>query len=96
MLNLNRTVLPISYFLLADSADLLFCNNAFNLLVENPLLLHLKSNDRNTDIKSSFLQHSHSIIKVQNLHRERSVVHHFSTKIQIYSVTDGGVWTLLL
>lgn len=51
MLNLNRTVLPISYFLLADSADLLFCNNAFNLLVENPLLLHLKSNDRNTDIK---------------------------------------------
>lgn len=54
MLNLNRTVLPISYFLLADSADLLFCNNAFNLLVENPLLLHLKSNDRNTDIKSSF------------------------------------------
>lgn len=30
----------ISYFLLADSADLLFCNNTFNLLVENPLLLH--------------------------------------------------------
>lgn len=94
MLNLNRTVLPISYFLLADSADLLFCNNTFNLLVEDPLLLHLKSNDRNTDIKSAFC--STVTRKVQNLHLERSVVHHFSTNIQKYSVTDEGAWTLPL
>lgn len=30
----------VSYFLLADSAGLLFCNDTFNLLVEDPLLLH--------------------------------------------------------
>lgn len=32
----------VSYFLLADSAGLLLCNDTFNLLVENALLLHLK------------------------------------------------------
>lgn len=36
------SVLPVSYFLFADSAGLLICNDTFDLLVENSLLLHLK------------------------------------------------------
>lgn len=36
------SLLPVSYFLFADSAGLLVCNDTFDLLVENSLLLHLK------------------------------------------------------
>lgn len=33
----------VSYFLLADSAGLLLCDDTFNLLVKDSLLLHLKT-----------------------------------------------------
>lgn len=36
-------MLPVSYFLLADSAGLLLCDDTFNLLVEDSLLLHLET-----------------------------------------------------
>lgn len=39
-------LLPVSDFLLADSAGLLLCNDTFNLLVEDSLLLHLKPDNR--------------------------------------------------
>lgn len=35
--------LPVSYLLLADSACLLLCYDTFDLLVEDSLLLHLKT-----------------------------------------------------
>lgn len=38
-------LLPVSYLLLADSAGLLLCDDTFNLLVEDPLLLHLKTHN---------------------------------------------------
>ena len=40
---MKKRVLPVSYFLLADSAGFLLCNYTFNLLVEDSLLLHLKT-----------------------------------------------------
>lgn len=36
-------MLPVSYFLLADPAGLFFSNDTFNLLVEDSLLLHLRT-----------------------------------------------------
>lgn len=38
----SETVVPVSDFLLADSADLFLRNHTFHLLMEDPLLLHLK------------------------------------------------------
>lgn len=42
-------LLPVSYLLLADSAGLLLCDDTFDLLVEDPLLLHLKTHNIETD-----------------------------------------------
>lgn len=40
--SVTDSLLPVSYFLFADSAGLLVCNDTLDLLVENSLLLHLK------------------------------------------------------
>lgn len=41
----RESLLPVSDLLLADSAGLLLCDDTFDLLVEDPLLLHLETHD---------------------------------------------------
>lgn len=55
---------PVSYFLLADSAGLLLCDDTFNLLVEDSLLLHLQTEkcleeDKETDLVTDVKQEHH-------------------------------------
>lgn len=50
----KRAVLPVSYLLLANSAGLFFCDDTFNLLVEDSLFLYLKAQ---VEARSNQLQH---------------------------------------
>lgn len=51
-----RTFLPVSYFLLADSAGLFLCDHTLHLLVEDSLLLHLNNNNNNFFITASSIE----------------------------------------
>ncbi len=77
---LSERVLPVSYFLLADSAGLLLCNDTFNLLMEDSLLLHLKKENMQVSRGKTFISNPKTLFHL-----------HFNTNVQKSSLTEDKI-----
>lgn len=66
VLHFEISLLPVSDLLFADSAGLLVCDDTFDLLVENSLLLHLKSQRESPDIAADAIKTFHLKINIQS------------------------------